>query len=159
MKKIDSETVFLLEKNTSMVFQQLGESKKMVLSTSVDNHVTSRMMSVIIIDGNFYFQTDRKSRKFEQIAENPKAALCVDNVQVEGECREVGQPSENRDFCTLYEKYYPNSYKTYTFLADERLICLKPTLIKRWIYEEGKPYEEIFDFQKGSYEKKAYHLA
>ena len=90
MKKIDSETVFLLEKNTSMVFQQLGESKKMVLSTSVDNHVTSRMMSVIIIDGNFYFQTDRKSRKLEQIAENPKAALCVDNVQVEGECREVG---------------------------------------------------------------------
>lgn len=36
------------------IFSNLGESKNMVLSTSYKDKVTSRMMSVIIFDGEFY---------------------------------------------------------------------------------------------------------
>lgn len=46
------------------LWRELGESRKMVLSTSLDNLVTSRMMSVVIMDGRLYFQTDRTLRKY-----------------------------------------------------------------------------------------------
>lgn len=37
------------------IFSNFGYSKNMVLSTSYQDKVTSRMMSVIIFDGEFYF--------------------------------------------------------------------------------------------------------
>lgn len=43
----------------SKFFEKIGRSKFMVLSTSKDDFVTSRMVSIIVIDGKFYFQTDK----------------------------------------------------------------------------------------------------
>lgn len=37
------------------------KGKTMVLSTSVDGRVSSRMVSIVLIDGLFYFQTDKTS--------------------------------------------------------------------------------------------------
>ena len=76
--------------------REVGNGKKMVLSTSGHDVVTSRMMSVIQLNGSFYFQTDRTSRKYAQLLENPRAALCVDNIQMEGLCRETGHPREKK---------------------------------------------------------------
>ena len=39
----------------SKFFEKIGRSKFMVLSTSKDDFVTSRMVSIIVIDGKFYF--------------------------------------------------------------------------------------------------------
>lgn len=39
----------------------------MVLSTSLHDEVTSRMMSFIIQDEKFYFQTDNRFRKYAQL--------------------------------------------------------------------------------------------
>ena len=72
-------------------FQEFGSGRHMVLSTSLHDHVTSRMMSVIQMDGLFWFQTDRHFRKYRQLAENPRVALCADNIQIEGLCREAGR--------------------------------------------------------------------
>ena len=36
-------------------WQEFGESKKMVLSTSLNDVVTSRMMSMIVLDKKIYF--------------------------------------------------------------------------------------------------------
>ena len=88
--------------------REVGNGKKMVLSTSGHDVVTSRMMSVIQLNGSFYFQTDRTSRKYAQLLENPRAALCVDNIQMEGLCRETGHPRENTEFCRLYEEHFPH---------------------------------------------------
>ena len=38
------------------LFMDIGSSRKMVLSTSYQDKVTSRMMSIIVLDGCFYFQ-------------------------------------------------------------------------------------------------------
>ena len=51
-------------------YKELGESKKMVLSTSLNDVVTSRMMSIVVLNKKIYFQTDRTFRKYKQI--NPK---------------------------------------------------------------------------------------
>ncbi len=64
-------------------FDGFGTGKKMVLSTSHNDIVTSRMMSIVLIEGVFYFQTDITFRKYEQIKNNPKVSLCIDNMQIE----------------------------------------------------------------------------
>lgn len=141
------------DKQRGILFKELGEHKNMVLSTSFKNYVTSRMMSVIIKDGVFYFQTAENSRKYLQLQNNPLSSLCADNFQIEGYCRKSGKPEENNDFCRLYKKYYPDAFIRYTSLPDEVLLCLEPSYIKRWLYINGEPYEEIFDFNKKFYEK------
>lgn len=146
----------LFQKKCVALFEEIGEYKKMVLSTSLEDYVTSRMMSIIISDGIFYFQTDKTFRKYKQLQMNRKVALCIDNISIEGYCYEIGHPLVNPEFCNLYEKHFPNAFKRYTQLTDERLFSIEPTYIKKWIYEEGKPYEEIYDFIYKRCEKREY---
>lgn len=146
----------MFKQRTAELFDEIGEAKKMVLSTSFNDNVTSRMMSIIVMDGEFYFQTDKTFRKYEQLKNNSKAALCTDNIQVEGVCECLGSPLENEAFCELYKKHFYFSYEQYTSLENEILFSLKPIYIKKWIYENGNPYEEEFDFVNETYEKKAY---
>ncbi|MGN0588100.1 MAG: pyridoxamine 5'-phosphate oxidase family protein, partial [Ruminiclostridium sp.] len=47
-----------------------GKGRKMVLSTSENNIVSSRMMSVVQIEGIFYFQTDTNMKKYHHITAN-----------------------------------------------------------------------------------------
>lgn len=54
-----------------------GKGRKMVLSTSENDKVSSRMMSVVQINGFFYFQTDIKLRKYHQLMANNNVALCI----------------------------------------------------------------------------------
>lgn len=138
------------------LFKDLGEHRNMVLSTSFEDNVTSRMMSIIILNDVFYFQTDKNSEKYKQLQKNPRASLCTDNFQIEGACEELGHPLENSAFCALYEKYYPDAFKRYTSLAGESLFSFEPAYIKKWIYECGEPHEEIFDFSHKIHEKKKY---
>ena len=141
------------------LFMDIGSSRKMVLSTSYQDKVTSRMMNIIVLDGCFYFQTDRTFRKYEQMKKNSNVALCIDNFQIEGVCRELGHPSENPDFCEEYEKSFKNSYDRYTSHAQERLFVVKPCYIQKWIYEDGEPFVEIFDLGEGSYSKTVYRTS
>jgi hypothetical protein len=132
-------------------WQEIGESKKMVLSTSAKDIVSSRMMSVVAIDRCFYFQTDTESRKYAQLAENHHAALCCDNIQVEGTVRELGHPTENPAFCAAYQKSFPGSFQRYTNLQAERLFCFEPSFIERWLYFNGEPCIEKIDIVSKTY--------
>ncbi len=128
-----------------------GEARIMVLSTSKNNHVTSRMMSIIHIDEAFYFQTDKNFRKYEQLKSNPNVALCIENIQIEGICEEIGRPTEYPAFCEQYQKHFANSYRRYTPLENERLFKITPQFIERWLYLEGIPFMETFDIEQQEY--------
>ena len=65
-------------------FDEFGKGKAMVLSSSENNIVSSRMMSVVQANGLFYFQTDKTFRKYSQLIANPQVALCINNIQIEG---------------------------------------------------------------------------
>ncbi|MBR6090302.1 MAG: pyridoxamine 5'-phosphate oxidase family protein [Anaerolineaceae bacterium] len=132
-------------------WREFGDHRLMVLSTSLQDVVTSRMISAAAIDRKLFFQTDTGSRKYAQLKENPHAALCIDNIQIEGICRETGHPAEDPAFCELYKKSFPGSYDRYTNLQSERLFCLEPAFIERWVYIDGKPYVEKFDLLAGEY--------
>lgn len=145
-----------LNKQYDILMKQLGKYKTMVLSTALNDKVTSRMMSFVIADGLFYFQTDRNFRKYEQIHKNPKVSLCIDNIQIEGICTELGHPTDHVLFCELYQECFQGSYANYSSLLDERLFVIKPSYIQRWLYENTIPFIEIFDLDKKLYEKKQY---
>lgn len=72
----------------------------MVLSTSLNNKVTLRMMSIVQADGILYF---------------------------------------------------PNSFKRYSTLKNERLFEVVSLYVKRWIYKDGIPFEEIYEVKKQIY--------
>ena len=146
----------LFEKQCSELFISLGDHKKMVLSTSLHDKVSSRMMSLIILEDQFYFQTDHQFRKYEQIQKNPNVSLCIDNVQVEGICEELGHTLDNPAFCELFRQHFPGSYELYTRLANERLFRITPVYMQKWIYENKKPFVEMFDFVNRRYQKEAY---
>ena len=145
-----------LKENWRALLRALGEGKKMVLATAKDGQVSARMMSFVILDGLFYFQTDRAMRKYRQMEKNPNAALCEGNLQIEGICRELGHPLEDKTFCEIYKRLYPGSFELYTALPSERLFVFEPTYAKRWFYEGSVPLTEEFDFIKETYLKEVY---
>lgn len=132
-------------------WNEFGTGKKMVLSTSLNDKVTARMMSIVQKQGVLYFQTDRMFRKYHQLVENRNVALCIDNIQIEGTCKEIGHPLDNAIFSCLYKECFPSSFTNYSSLKNERLFEVIPLYIKRWIYRDGTPFEEIFEVQKQEY--------
>lgn len=146
----------IFDSKIESLFSELGTHKNMVLSTSYEDKVTSRMMSIIIFKGNFYFQTDITFRKYQQINNNHNVALCVDNFSLEGICTEIGKPTDHPDFINLYKKHYNWSYNKYSKLDNERLFKISPQYVQRWIYENDTPYVESFDFVNRVYNKEIY---
>ncbi len=143
----DKYNVFLAE---------FGQGRKMVLSTSENNRVSSRMMSVVQMNGEFYFQTDVTMRKYHQLEFNENIALCIDNIQIEGICEEKGRPLDNHLFCNIYQKCFKGSFDAYSSLKNERLFVVKPLFVERWIYNDSIPYIEIFDVENEQYSCKKY---
>lgn len=135
---------------------EFGKGRKMVLSTSLHDHVTSRMMSIVQREGIFYFQTDREMRKYGQLSCNPHVALCIENIQIEGLCQQIGRPVENPDFCSLYEECFPGSFQRYSTLEKECLFAVTPLCIERWLYLEGKPFLEEMDVESQVYIRREY---
>lgn len=137
-------------------YKEFGESKKMVLSTSLNDIVTSRTMSIIVLDEKIYFQTDKTLRKYRQLKGNSNVSLCIDNIQIEGYCEEVGRPLENIEFSHAFKKHFLSSYTSYTSLKNERLFEVIPTRIERWLYIDSAPYIEIFDVANKRYSLNQY---
>ncbi len=135
------------------LFDRLGEGRIMVLATGDGSRISARSMSVVIYDNKFCFQTDRTFVKYRQLMMNKNAALCCENISVEGTAEEVGRPVENARFCRLYKQHFEGSYNAYSELENEVVFRLTPKLIKMWIYENGLPYVEIYDVENQTYEK------
>lgn len=140
----------------SALLKDFGKGKSMVLSTSKNDQVTSRTMSIVQKDGIFYFQTDKLFRKYDQLINNSCVALCKDDLEVEGICKELGHPLDHSFFVQLYKECFPASFEKYSALQNERLFSVRPFYIQRWLYKENKPFIEIFDLRKQEYSFKEY---
>lgn len=135
---------------------EFGQGRKMVLSTSENNKVSSRMMSVIQVNGKFYFQTDVTMKKYHQLKFNKNVALCIDNIQIEGICEEIGRPLDNDFFSDIFQKCFKGSFDAYSSLENERLFAVKPLFIERWKYDGSIPYIESFNITNERYSCKKY---
>lgn len=137
-------------------WQEFGPGKTMVLATALDDHVTARMMSVVCLVGKLYFQTDKTFRKYTQLTGNPRVALCIDNIQIEGVCRELGHPLENAAFCAAYKSCFAGSFARYTALQNERLFVVEPRFVERWTYQDGAPCIQTWDVENKTYTETPY---
>ena len=138
------------------VFEQLQDHGKLVLATTDNNKVSARKMSFIIHEHCFYFQTDIAFRKYQDIQINNNVALCIDNIQIEGKCKELCHPLEHDIFKTLFQKYYPSSFEAYTSLPSERLFVIEPTFIQRWNYVNNLAVIEQLDIEQEKYKEEPY---
>ena len=141
----------MFKDNYESFLVEFSKGKTMVLSSSLNDKVSSRMMSIVCINGLFYFQTDKTFRKYNQLISNPNVALCTDNIQVTGICKEIGHPLENSLFCNVYKACFSGSFSAYSTLKNERLFVVTPTYIERWIYMDFEPFIEVFDIEKEKY--------
>lgn len=144
------------EQSQRKFWKKLKNHNILVLSTGSDNRVSSRRVSVIIKDKKLYFQTDKKFLKFKQLSKNPNAAFCFENYSVEGKCKCIGSPTDNKNsfFAEMLKKYFYLAYKNYTHLKSEQLLEFTPTLIYSWGYEIAKPFMEYWDLENKTYLKK-----
>lgn len=144
------------ELKRKQIFDQIGDHAKIVLATSRKDKVSARMMSFIINDGYFYFQTDCTFCKYQDIKENQYVALCSHNIQIEGLCKEIGHPLNHHLFIEQFKKYFQSSYESYSSLDSERLFIVKPIFVQRWNYIDGKPVIEQLDIKQCKYIEKSY---
>ena len=146
----------MYEKKLSELFRTIGKTRKVVLSTSCDNRVTSRMMSFVIFDNKFYCQTDKTFLKYQQIKTNPNVALCIDNIQVEGIAKNIGKPLENKKFISLFKQHYKTSYEIYSFLENEILLEIEPIFIGVWTYKDFIPVREFYNLKTKEIKEELY---
>ena len=129
-----SEIVSILEKNRTWV-----------LSTSLNDEVSSRSMSIINEDLTIYFQTNECYVKDNQMKNNPKVALCYSNISIEGVAEPIGNwlEEKNKDLLELYKKHHLGSFEYYGLLEGQVVYKVTPKIIKVWKYVDKKPLREI----------------
>lgn len=135
------------------LWKNIGTHGIMTLSTCSGTHVTSRPMSVIVIDGKFYCQTDENYLKCRQLQENPNAALCYKNFSIEGICCIIGKPFQHHFFVKAMNAHFPDAAARWSALPTECVLAITPGLIRCWTYENNRPCMEYWDFQNQFYRR------
>lgn len=135
------------------LWKKIGSHGVMTLSTCSHSRVTSRPMSVVVINGKFYCQTDINFLKCRQKKENLNTALSFKNFSIEGRCKIMDKPVMHSGFIKAMTEHFPSAVTRYSGLDTERMLEITPTLIYLWEYENDKPYMEYYDFRNDTYRK------
>ena len=89
---LDSEETILgmrkeldFEKLRKEIELMLTNGRHIVLATSSDDRITARTVSFGNDGFNIYFMSWDHNKKIRQLKKNSRVALCMDNLQIEGE--------------------------------------------------------------------------
>lgn len=121
------------------ILNKLNEIKVMVLSTSFNDKVTSRSISVIKYEDAFYFQTSSKSRKYQQLINNSNVSLCINNISINGIASDIGTWNDNLKIKEVFKQFHLGSYNAYGTMESERVIKVKIIEIDIWEYLNNIP--------------------
>lgn len=97
------------------VQQQLSKSFEGVLATAQGDFVTARAMMLICRGLSIYFMTPLFTRKYKQILVNPKVAVAIGNMQIDGlaSVRGATCDKENAWFMETINTIAPGVYAEY----------------------------------------------
>ena len=130
------------------------------LATCVENEVSARTMSAIIIEGLFYFQTDSRSLKASQLSLNANCAIAFNNYEIIGYCENLGHPmkEENKNIFKIFKEQFESAASKYSHIEQEILFCVIPKTIKIWEYTDNGAQIVLCDIKnkKFSIEKLGY---
>jgi general stress protein 26 len=115
----------------------LNERKYVSLATARENHVRVRVVDYVNDGLRIGFLTWADTTKMDHLKSNPRLALCVDALQVEGTAVIKGHPSlpENAAFMKLYQERHPSPHKNFISQDKTVLIMVEPTLFILMKYE------------------------
>ena len=125
------------EKEKEELFSKIGKTYNMVLSTSDEGNVSSRMVSLISYNEKFYI-TSMKNREYDeklkQMEENPNVALCADTMQIKGKAKILGSASDekNNEIMMEYKNILPASFERFASNPAAMLIEIVPVQCKWW---------------------------
>ncbi|GHU62759.1 hypothetical protein FACS189418_4720 [Clostridia bacterium] len=138
------------------LLSQFEKGTNIVLSTSLDDYVTSRTVTVISFQDNLYFASVKRptALKFIQIEKNPNIALCTGSMKITGLAHIIGAVSaqENTELAALYKEKLPEAYAKYALPSDSVFIQIKLTTSKTSKMENGKLELTSTDYVQGSIE-------
>lgn len=136
------------------LFQEIGPWQLMALATHDGESVTSRTVSVVVIEEKLYFQTDRKSIKARQLLHNGNAAVSFGAYEILGKCCSLGHPlsADNSKIFGVFQQYFTSAANKYSHLEDELLFQFVPTVIKKWVYSDHGAEIHVLDIKNSTYE-------
>jgi len=96
-----------------MIIEEIKKHQLMILATSDGDQVTARQMRCIPDGLTIYCITNCYSRKYKQMQENPKVALAVAGLQIEGDASLLGKPLDERNvrFIQVFKEVQPEAYQ------------------------------------------------
>lgn len=128
----------------------------MVVSTSLQDNVTSRTLSTMFNKGKIYFQTDKNFITVKQLIENPNIALCTNNIQITGTAKIIGPTIGQGILEEIYKEKHLGSYNNYSSLATTVMIEVEIKNTTLWVYRDKIPFLCFYDMVKKEYKEKRY---
>jgi general stress protein 26 len=117
------------EKIKSDIITLLDTHRDIVLATSIDNRVTARTVSFANKDLDIYFLSWEHNKKIIQLKNNPKVALCLKNLQIEGIAEVLGCAFEDKfnEIGDLFRtKFSPRWFDTFSHIKEMVLVKIIP---------------------------------
>jgi general stress protein 26 len=127
IKKLD----YKKKKKEIVNFLDSRDNAIMVLATSSNDRVIARNVLIASKGLDLYLFTWGHSRKCKQIRENPRVALCKDDMQIEGSAEILGalREEKNKEYADILRNKFPDSVKKWENLPGMVIIRIRPTLI------------------------------
>jgi general stress protein 26 len=143
------------------MLDELSKSQLLVLATSQDAYVRAGNMRFIHDDLTLYRYTGNRSRKYTQIKSNPRIAVVISNIQIEGTARLLKHPLDEPKFLEIYKKTHTDAYERHLTRyfkgsKDMRVIEITPKRITTFNAPSlpARPYLDIMICS----EEKAYRI-
>jgi len=130
----------------------LGDHMLAVLATSADNRVTARTVDYASKGLDIYFLSWEHHTKCAQIKANPNVALCIDNVQIEGLAKVLGNPldTKNSKAADIYRSKLPCIFGDFASRPGMVIVKVVPHLIITYAKNGSRRYWECLDLMKNT---------
>jgi len=129
----------------SGLLTRIDTQGQVTLATSEEDHVTARIVSIVVYDGKIAFQTSSNLKKFKQLQENPNCAFSFGEVQIIGTAEIKGLASEDKKFQEIYKQKYPKPFIDFDKMTTSHVIEVTPKIARLWTHELNEPYLMTID--------------
>ena len=128
----------------------LEGAQEIVLSTCLNNHITSRLVDCASYETSIYFITWGHHTKCTQIHQNPKVAFCFRNLQLEGVAKILGNPllESNHEHSERFKTKQPETF--HRFAKYDGMVLVKADIHsihswEGWYDDENGFFLDIVD--------------